>query len=113
VTPQKMCLVDMATRTRLFVESLDAYLTDQKSLIDEKSKSVIPVLLERQKLVDSLGKLLVQIGLKRQARKVLSLQEYWNKPGETASDGDEESGAEAKNDSRCDDGQGTISENIS
>jgi hypothetical protein len=85
VTPAKMCLVDLAVRTRLFVEALDAFLVEQKSLINKSQKSVIPVLLERQQLVDSMGKLLKQIGLQRQHGKILSLKEYWTTPVEAGS----------------------------
>jgi hypothetical protein len=97
VTPAKMCLVDLATRTRLFIEALDAFLVEQKSLINRSQKSVIPVLLERQQLVDSMGKLLKQIGLQRQHGKVLSLKEYWSTPLEVGHD--EAKDGEAENDS--------------
>jgi hypothetical protein len=98
VTPAKMCLVDMAVRTRLFIEALDAFLVEQKSLINESQKSVIPVLLERQQLVDSLGKLLKQIGLQRQHGKILSLKEYWATPVEVGSNESSED-SEAAHDS--------------
>ncbi len=55
VSAQQMALVDMAVRTRLYVDSLDAWLMEQESLVNRKRKSVLPVLRERQQLVDSLG----------------------------------------------------------
>jgi hypothetical protein len=114
VSAARMGLVDMACRTRLLIEHCDAWMMEQKNLIDEKEKKLLPIVLERQKLVDSLGKLLVHVGLKKQARKVLSLQEYWNRPvTETEANGDEESGAEAKDDSGRDERSGVVPENIS
>ena len=98
VSPQRMALVDMAVRTRLFVESLDAFLLGQKSLLNAKEKSVIPVLLQRQSMVDSLTKILKTLGLNRQHGKVLSLKEYWNTPLEVGSNESSED-SEAADDS--------------
>jgi hypothetical protein len=97
VSPQRMCLVDLAVRTRLFIESLDAFLLGQKSLLNVKEKSVIPVLLQRQTMADSLTKILKTLGLNRQHGKILSLREYWNTPITEASS-DESEDTEAAHD---------------
>ena len=111
LTPAKACLVDMAVRTRLFIEALDAFLVEQKSLINKSQKSVIPVLLERQQLVDSMGKLLKQIGLNRQHGKIPSLKEYWSTPLEAAQDEGSE-GSEAKDDSGQHERSEIVQENV-
>lgn len=98
ISPQRMCLVDLAVRTRLFVEALDAYLLGQKSLLNVKERSVVPVLLQRQSLADSLTKILKTLGLNRQHGKILSLREYWNTPITEASS-DESEDTEAAHDS--------------
>ena len=76
VSAQQMALVDMAVRTRLYVDSLDAWIMEQESLVNRKRKSVLPVLRERQQLVDSLGRLLGQVGLEKKAKPVPALGEY-------------------------------------
>ena len=76
VSAQQMALVDMVVRTRLYVDSLDAWLMEQESLVNWKRKSVLPVLRERQQLVDSLARILGQLGLERKAKPVPALSEY-------------------------------------
>jgi hypothetical protein len=75
---QKMALVEMATRTMLFVSHLDAFLVEQESLVfgRGRKKVAIPVLLQRQQLVDSLARLLKDLGLERKEKPVPSLAEY-------------------------------------
>ena len=74
VSPQQIALVELAIRTRLYVDHLDAFLMEQRSLVNAKRRTVLPVLRERQQLADSLARLLIQLGLERQA-KVLDLAE--------------------------------------
>jgi hypothetical protein len=111
ISPQRMCLVDLAVRTRLFVEALDAYLLGEQSLLNAKAKSVIPVLMQRQTLADSLTKILKTLGLNRQHGKILSLKEYWNTPITEASS-DESEDTEAAHDSGHDAGQEPVREDV-
>ncbi len=76
VSAQELALVELATRTRLYVDSLDAWLMAQPSLVNQRKKAVLPVLRERQQLVDSLGRILGQLGLERRAKRVPTLPEY-------------------------------------
>ncbi len=76
VSAQQLALVEMATRTRLYVDSLDAWLMEQSSLVNRRKKAVLPVLRERQQLVDSLARILGQLGLERRAKSVPALSEY-------------------------------------
>jgi hypothetical protein len=76
ISSQRLALVEMAVRTRLYVDHVDAYLMEQSTLVNKRKKSVLPVLKERQALVDSLARLLAQIGLERQAKPVKPLDEY-------------------------------------
>ncbi len=76
VSAQQMALVDMAVRTRLYVEHLDFFLMQQESLVNRKKKAILPVLRERQSLVDSLSRILGQLGLERKAKPVPALSEY-------------------------------------
>jgi len=76
VSAQRRALVDMAVRTRLYIDHVDAWLMEQRSLLNRRKKAILPVLRERQILVDSLSRLLSQIGLERRAKPVEDLQTY-------------------------------------
>jgi hypothetical protein len=64
--PEKKALVDLAVRTRLFIENLDFWLLGQQSLVSAKHRAVLPALRERQALADSLARYLAQLGLGEQ-----------------------------------------------
>ena len=54
----------------LLIDSVDAWIFDTKvhrSLVNARKRSIAPVLVQRQALVDSLVRLLHRLGLKRQA----------------------------------------------
>ena len=70
LSPQRSALIDVASRTRLFLDSCDAWLVQQESVIVKRRSAVRPVLLQRQILVDSLVRILSQLGLDRQAKQV-------------------------------------------
>jgi hypothetical protein len=76
VSPQKMAVVDAVTRTRLYIDHADAWLMSQESLVNRRKKSLVPVLKERMTLVDSMARLLSQLGLERQQRAIPTLREY-------------------------------------
>jgi hypothetical protein len=111
ISPQRMCLVDLAVRTRLFVESLDAFLVGEQSLMNKKAKSVLPVLMQRQTLADSLTKILKTLGLNRQHGKILSLKEYWSTPLEVGHDESSE-GTEGENNSGQHERSATVREDV-
>jgi hypothetical protein len=76
ISTQKRTLLEMATRTRLYVEHIDSWLMEQDSLINKRARKLFPIVQQRQQLVDSLAKMLSQLGLERQAKPVPSLAEY-------------------------------------
>ena len=57
ISAQQRALVDLATRTRLYVESLDGWLLGQKSLVNARKRSVHPVLTCPRGLYHPLRKL--------------------------------------------------------
>ena len=85
VSSQQRALVEMATRTRLYIEHLDFFLMDQDSLVNKRRKCVLPVLRERQQLVDSLARILCQLGLERKAKPVPALTELAERYPENSS----------------------------
>lgn len=76
VTPQRMALIESATRTRLYIEHLDNFLLGCDSLVLKKKKTVLPVLRERMQLVDSLTRTLSVLGLDRVAARVPTIPEF-------------------------------------
>jgi hypothetical protein len=76
VTAQQRALVEVAARTKLYVDHLDAFLMQQRSLVNKTRKTALPVLLQRQALADSLVKHLNMLGLERRSKPVPSLDEY-------------------------------------
>jgi len=73
LSPQRRKLVDLTARAVLYLDHLDAWLAAQQTLINRRSRSVLPVLLQRQTLADHLAKLLDRLGLDRVAPKQISL----------------------------------------
>jgi hypothetical protein len=70
LSPQRRKLIDLAARTSLYLDHLDAWLTEQKTLINRRSRSVVPVLLQRQTLAEHLARLLDKLGLDRVSQKI-------------------------------------------
>lgn|SRR5262245_13634381 len=66
-------LVDLIVRQRFLVDSLDAWILEQGSLVDADRKAILPAVVQRQALADGLARYLHQLGLERRARPVESL----------------------------------------
>jgi hypothetical protein len=91
ITAQQRVIVELATRTRLYVDHLDAVLMGRSSLVTRRGRA-IPLVEQRQRLVYSLARLLGQLGLHRVAQRVPSLREILTErgngtAGENAKDG--------------------------
>ena len=76
LSPQRRKLVDLAARASLYLDHIDAWLVEQQALINRRSRSVLPVLLQRQTLAEHLARLLDKLGLDRSPRQGPSLNEY-------------------------------------
>ena len=76
VSAQQLTLVEVAVRTRLYVDSLDAWILEHGSLVNARRRAVHPVVRERQQLVDSLARLLGLLGLHRRRPKTVDLSTY-------------------------------------
>lgn len=69
-------LVDLAARSKLLLDHIDGYLLQQSSLIRKKEKRVLPIVIERAKLADSLTRQLTTLGLERKATVIPALASY-------------------------------------
>ena len=68
VSTQELVVVDLAVKTKLLLDSVDAWLLTQPSLVNARKRSLLPVVLQRQQLADSLARYMAQLGLKRRAK---------------------------------------------
>lgn len=71
-----MALIEEAVKTKLILDSVDAWLLSQPSLINKRTRSVLPVVRDRQALVATLRVLLGDLGLGRRTRALPALGEY-------------------------------------
>jgi hypothetical protein len=69
ISTQQQALVELAVRSKLLLDSIDNWLLTQKSLVNARKKSLLPVVRERQALADGLAKYLAQLGMKRVPRE--------------------------------------------
>ena len=75
VSTQQTALIDLAVKSKLLLDSIDAWLLTQPTLINKKKKSLLPVVRERQQLADGLAKYLAMLGLQKRSREV-TLTDY-------------------------------------
>src|SRR5262245_28673648 len=80
VSLQQRTIIECAATTRLMITSVDAWLLSQESLIT-RDKTLIPVVLQRQQLVNGLTSMMSQLGLKRVVKEK-SLDEILAEEGE-------------------------------
>ena len=69
VTTAQGQMIDLACRSKLLLDSIDAWLLAQPSLVNRQKKSLLPVVKERQSLADGLAKYLMALGLHRTQRE--------------------------------------------
>jgi hypothetical protein len=68
VSTQQLALVDLAVRTKLLCDSVDAYVLDMPSPVNRRKRCLFPVVRERQTLVTQLQSILRDLGLERRAK---------------------------------------------
>jgi hypothetical protein len=76
VSTQQAAIIDLAVRTKLLVDSVDAYVLGMPSAVNKRSRCLYPVVKERQALVSQLQSLLRDLGLERRAKPVPDLTAY-------------------------------------
>jgi len=65
VSTQQLALVDLAVRSKLLVDSVDAYVLSMPSPVNRQRRCLHPVARERQALVGQLQSILRDLGLER------------------------------------------------
>jgi len=76
VSTQQAAIIDLAVKTKLLLDSIDAWLLTQPSLVNRRRRALLPVVRERQTLADALARYLVQLALERRAKPVADLASY-------------------------------------
>ena len=84
LSTQQHAIIDLAVRTKLFLDSIDAWLLVQPSLVNKRKRALLPVVRERTQLADALARYLATLGLERRAAPTRSLHEYLESRSSTA-----------------------------
>jgi len=74
ISIQQRTIIECASTTKLMISSVDAWIMSQPSLIT-RDRTLMPVIIQRQQLVNGLVSMLSQLGLKR-VNKEISLSDY-------------------------------------
>jgi hypothetical protein len=82
VSAAQLALCDIAARTRLYLDHIDAHLMALPTLINRRKKLLVE---QRQRVADSLVRTLSALGLERRAPKVPTLDEYLQRRGSLGS----------------------------
>jgi len=68
ISTQQETLVALAVKSKLLLDSIDAWLLMQPSLVNKRKKALLPVVRERSQLADALARYLGQLGLERRVK---------------------------------------------
>jgi hypothetical protein len=82
ISTQQETLIELAVRSKIMLDSIDACLLAQPSLINACKRTLIPLVLQRQTLADGLARYLSQLGLERR-HKVQTVTDVLNGHDET------------------------------
>jgi hypothetical protein len=69
-------LIDKYIKQELLINGIDAWIFTQTRFVNLRKKSLYPILVERNKLIETSMKLAHSLGLKRESKPIPSLQEY-------------------------------------
>lgn len=76
VATAQVALVEVAVRTRLLLDSADAFILTMPSVVNRRRRVLFPVVIQRQGLVRELTHTLSLLGLERRPPRPLDLGEY-------------------------------------
>lgn len=76
ISTQQIAIIDLAVKTKLMLDSVDAWVLTRSSIVDKRRRALLPVVRERQQLADALSRYLQVLGLERRAKPAIDLQSY-------------------------------------
>jgi hypothetical protein len=82
VSAQQLTVIDLAARTKILLDGIDAYLFQEPGahegasrLFSKRERKLYPIVRQRQALADSLARYMSMLGLERRS-KVYDLADY-------------------------------------
>jgi hypothetical protein len=69
ISTQQETLIELGARSKIMLDSIDAWILGQSTLINARKKTVYAVVQQRQVIADGLTRIMAQLGLKRVARE--------------------------------------------
>jgi hypothetical protein len=75
LSTQQVSLIELGARTKLMLDSIDAWLLAQPSLVNVRKRALLPVVRERASLAASFQSLMKDLGLERRAKPGPSIAE--------------------------------------
>ena len=97
VTTAQSQVVEVASRTKLLLDSIDAWLVQQPRLVNGRTRACFPVVVQRQRIADALVNHLETLGLERRGPRTLDLaRALAERPRESDGDGDDHGGEERR-----------------
>jgi hypothetical protein len=77
VTQMQLTVIETAARTKLLIDSLDAWLLAVDGrIINKKTQTLYSIVVQRGTLVDSLGRAMASLGLERRGKTIANLADY-------------------------------------
>lgn len=76
ISAQRLTILDMAARTKIILDGIDAWMLEQPCLVNKRSRRLFAVVAERQSLANALAKYMTMLGLDKQAAQSITLAEY-------------------------------------
>ncbi len=92
VSTAQRAIIDMAVRTFLLLEHIDRWVLSTQNIVNKRDRRVFRIVLDRQRMADSLAKYLQMLGLEKRTRDGQDLthyvEEHYAKDGGDADDED-------------------------
>ena len=76
ISTQQHTVVELAATTKLYLDSVDAWIMEHGNLINARKRAVLPVVKDRMQLADALVRYLTALGLQRRTKQVPDLGSY-------------------------------------
>ncbi len=76
VSTAQLALVDLAVRSYLMLEHIDRWVLSTQNIVNKRDRRVFRIILDRQRMADSLAKYLQMLGLEKREPGGQDLSDY-------------------------------------
>ena len=90
ISTQQETLIELAARSKIMLDSVDAWILGQPSLINYRKKTILSVVQQRQSIADGLTRIMKDLGLERRSKEVTLndyIQERYGEPNRDKANG--------------------------